>query len=72
MIKKFRAKKTSVSNSRHSKYSQTWRMRNLTTEGKITVFKTLALSEVVYFALLTVVPNHIIDELIKSQTNLIW
>ena len=28
-----------------------WRMRSLTIEGKITIFKTLALSKVVYLAL---------------------
>ena len=49
-----------------------WRMQSLTIEGKITIFKTLALSKVVCLVLLTVIPNHIIDELIKVQTNLIW
>ena len=34
-----------------------WRMRNLSTEGKIVVFKTLAISKLVYLALLTVIPN---------------
>ena len=47
-------------------------MQSLTTEGKITIFKTFPLSKVVYLALLKVVPNHIIDELIKIQTNFIW
>ena len=36
-------------------------------EGKITIFKTLALSKVVYLEFLTVVPNHIKDELIKFR-----
>ena len=49
-----------------------WKMRSLTIEGKTTIFKTLALLKVVYLALLAVVPNHIIDELIKIQTNFIW
>ena len=48
-----------------------WWMRSLTIEGKITIFKTLTLSKVVYLTLLAVVPNHIIDELIKVQTNFI-
>ena len=48
-----------------------WWMRSLTIEGKITIFKTLILSKVVYLTLLAVVPNHIIDELIKVQTNFI-
>ena len=30
-----------------------WRMRNLTLEGKITVFKALAMSEIVHLALVT-------------------
>ena len=48
-----------------------WWMRSLTIEGKITIFKTLTLSKVVYLTLLAVVPNHIIDELIKVKTNFI-
>ena len=36
-------------------------------EGKITIFKILALSKVVYLEFLTVVPNHIKDELIKFK-----
>ena len=43
-----------------------------TIERKITIFKTLALPKVVYLALLTVISNHIIDELIKVQINFIW
>ena len=35
-------------------------------------FDTLVLSKVVYLALLTIVPNHIIDKLIKVETNFIW
>ena len=35
-----------------------WRMRNLSIEGKIVVFKTLAISKLVYLALFTVIPNH--------------
>ena len=44
---------------------KSWRIRSLTIEGKISVFKSLVLSKVVYFALLTVVSNHFINELIK-------
>ena len=46
-------------------------MRILIIEGKITIFKTLALSKFEYLVVLTVVSNHITDELIKIQTNLI-
>ena len=47
-------------------------MQSLTIEGKIIIFRTLALSKVVYLALLTVVPHHITDKLTKIQTNFIW
>ena len=33
-----------------------WRMRNLTLEGRIVVFKTLAISKIVFLALLTKIP----------------
>ena len=49
-----------------------WMMQSSTNEGKIAIFKALALSKVVCLAFLTVVPNHIIDELITIQTNFIW
>ena len=42
-------------------------MRNLSIEGKIVVFKTLAISELVYLAFLTVIPNHNTDEVAKIQ-----
>ena len=42
-------------------------MRNLSTEYKIEVFETLALSRLVYLALLTVIPNHINEEVAKIQ-----
>lgn len=41
-------------------------------ERKRNNFKTLALSKVVYLALMTVVPNHFTFELIKIYTNFIW
>ena len=48
------------------------RMRRLTIEGKIIIFKSLALSKVVYLALLTMITNHFINEMIMTQTNFIW
>ena len=42
-------------------------MRNLSIEGKIVVFKTLAISKLAYLALLTVIPNHITEEVVKIQ-----
>ena len=46
-----------------------WRMRQLSLEGKIIVFKSLAISKIAYLSLLTDVPNKIIEELIKIQKN---
>ena len=44
-----------------------WRLRNLSLEGKRTIFKSLALSKIVYLALLTIVPKSIIEELNEIQ-----
>ena len=49
-----------------------WRIRKLSLEGKITVFKTLAISKIIYLSFLTVVPNAITDELIKIQKSFLW
>ena len=40
-----------------------WRMRHLSLEGKITIFKSLAISKIVYLALFTIVPKNVIFEL---------
>ena len=39
------------------------RTRNLTVQGKITIFKTFAISKVIHLALVSYVPDVIIDEL---------
>ena len=49
-----------------------WRMRNLSIESKIVVFKTLAISKLVYLALFNVISNHITDEVAKIQNSFIW
>ena len=49
-----------------------WRARNLPLEGKITVFKSLALSKTTYLALVKTIPPSIIDQLNKTQKNFIW
>ena len=49
-----------------------WRMRSLSIESKIVVFKTLAISKLVYLALLTVIPDHITDDITKIQKSFIW
>ena len=46
-----------------------WRMRN---SSKVAVFKTLAMSKLVYLALLAFIPNHITDEVAKIQKYFIW
>ena len=49
-----------------------WRMRDLSIAGKITVFKTLAISKIVYLALVKTIPNSIIQELNKIHKEFIW
>ena len=49
-----------------------WRIRNLTVQGKITIFKTLAISKVIHLALVTNVSHVIIDQLNKIQKDFIW
>ena len=49
-----------------------WRMRSLTLEGKIIVFKTLAISKIVYLSMMIKVPTEIIVELEKIQKQFIW
>ena len=46
-------------------------MRYLSIEGKIIIFKTLAISKLVNLALLTVSPNHIIEEIAKIQKSFV-
>ena len=42
-------------------------MRNLTVKGKITIFKTLAISKIIHLSLVTNVPTEIINKLNKIQ-----
>ena len=41
-------------------------------QGKITVFKTVAISKVAHLALVTNVPHVVIDQLNKIQRDFIW
>ena len=43
-----------------------WRTRNLTVQGKITIFKTFAIYKVIHLALVTNVPHVIIDQSNKT------
>ena len=49
-----------------------WHMRHLSLEGKTTIFRSLALSKIVYLALLTIVPKSIIEELNEIQKKFLW
>ena len=42
-------------------------MRHLSLEAKITTFKYLAISKIVYLTLLTIVPKYIIEKLIMKS-----
>ena len=44
-----------------------WRARNLSYEGKMTVFKSLALSKINHLALVKTIPPSIIDQLNKRE-----
>ena len=47
-------------------------MGNLTLEGRIVVFKTLAIAKIVFLALLTKIPNQVVRELEKIQKSFLW
>ena len=47
-------------------------MRQLTSEGKILVFKTLVISKVVHLALVKAIPSSTIAQLEKIQKQFIW
>ena len=49
-----------------------WNSRILLLEGKIIIFKTLAISKIVYLTFLTVIPNSLIEELQKIQKMFRW
>ena len=49
-----------------------WRMRHFFLEGKITTFKSLTTSKIVYLALFTIDPKNIIEELNQIQKNFLW
>ena len=49
-----------------------WRMRNITLEGKIIIFKTLALSKIVYLTLITSFSKQLIEEIQTTQKALVW
>ena len=44
-----------------------WKMRNIILEGKIIIFKTLALSKIVYLILITSFSKQLIEEIQRIQ-----
>ena len=49
-----------------------WKMRQLTLIGKIVIFKTLAISKIVYVSSICSIPKCILDELNKMHKEFIW
>ena len=49
-----------------------WRYRNITLEGRIVVFKSLAISKIIFQALIAPVPIHVIKALETIQTSFLW
>ena len=48
------------------------RLRNTTLEGKIIIFKTLALSKILYLTLISSFSKQLIEEIQKIQKAFIW
>ena len=49
-----------------------WKLRNLTLEGKVLIFKTLALSKIIFQVFVTPIPNYVVTELEKIQKSFYW
>ena len=49
-----------------------WKWRNLTLIGKITIFKTMALSKIVYVSFLSSIPEAITNKVIELQDDFLW
>ena len=49
-----------------------WKLRNLTIEGRIVVFKSLAVSKLIHLALVTEIPTTSINLLTKTRMEFIW
>ena len=54
------------------KVLKVWKMRKLTLNGKITIFKTLALSKIIYISHMSSVPPAIITQLTQIHKDFIW
>ena len=49
-----------------------WNSGTLTLEGRIMIFKTLAISKIAYLALITNIPKVVVEELQKIQKKILW
>ena len=49
-----------------------WKLRSLTIEGRIVVFKSLAISKLIHLALVTEIPTSAINMLTKIHMEFIW
>ena len=47
-------------------------MRNLTLQGKIVIFKTIALSKIVFQSFITTVPKYVVNKLEKMHKAFLW
>ena len=53
--------------NKHLTSTEIMEMRKLTLEGKIVIFKALAIYKIVFQSLITAIPRHIVNELEKMQ-----
>ena len=49
-----------------------WKWRGLTLSGKITIFKTIAISKIIFASYLSTVPNSIIKKVEEIQRDFLW
>ena len=49
-----------------------WKLRNLTLEGKILIFKTLALSKIIFQEIVIPIPIYLVTELEKILKTFVW
>ena len=49
-----------------------WKLRNLTLEGRILIFKTLALSKIIFQVFVAPISIYVVTELEKIQKSFLW
>ena len=71
--KKLREEKNFVSHIKSiENLLKIWKMRTLSIEGKINIFKALAISKIVHLAMVIDVPSDIVQILVKMQDTFLW